>query len=185
MAIWTPSGAAISSAPDATPPAPQRAGVQTPLGTIVLEASPRGLTQIDLLHSAEEEDRIVPTLATPPQGSILAEAVRQLEEYFAGERQVFDLPFDNECGEFEQAVVDALVSKVPYGTTVSYGQLADAAGYPGAARAVGSVMRRNQFMIVIPCHRVIGADGSMRGYGGAGCGFDNKRWLLEFESSCL
>lgn len=170
-----------------TPPKPaqrEQAFVKTPLGTIAIEASTRGLTQIDLLHGDEAPSEGGPDRA-PAQGTILAEAVRQIEEYFDGERQVFDLPFDNQCGEFERAVVEALVAKVPYGATISYGQLADAAGYPGAARAVGSVMRKNQFMIVVPCHRVIGADRSMRGYGGAGCGFGNKRWLLEFEGAEL
>ena len=108
--------------------------------------------------------------------------MRQLEEYFAGSRREFDLPLDLQMGEFERRVMEEL-SRVPYGTTVSYGELAAMAGHPGAARAVGNVMRSNQLMIVLPCHRVIGADGSLRGYGGLGSGLEHKRWLLEFEGA--
>jgi methylated-DNA-[protein]-cysteine S-methyltransferase len=157
----------------------EKALVSTPLGSLELRASERGLTQIDLAPSGETAEG-----AEPAAGSILAEAVRQFEEYFAGSRRDFDLPLDYEAGEFERHVLEEL-SRVPYGTVVSYGQLADMAGYPGAARAVGNVMRTNPFMIVIPCHRVIGADGSLRGYCGLGCGLDHKRWLLEFEGAEL
>ena len=151
--------------------------VSTPLGTLAIEASERGLTHIDLASSNDRE----PT-SMPAPGSILAEAVHQLEQYFAGSRREFDLRLDIEAGEFERRVLDEL-ARVPYGTTVSYGELASMAGYPGAARAVGNVMRNNQLMIVLPCHRVIGADGSLRGYGGLGCGLEHKRWLLEFEGA--
>jgi O-6-methylguanine DNA methyltransferase len=85
-------------------------------------------------------------------------------------------------GEFERRVMEEL-GRVPYGTTTSYGKLAAMAGHPGAARAVGNVMRSNQLTIVLPCHRVIGADGSLRGYGGRGAGLDRKRWLLELEGA--
>ena len=153
----------------------EQALVSTPLGPLVIEASEGGLTHIYLGASGEEASG-----HEPAPGSVLAEAVRQLEQYFAGSRRDFDLPFAIEGSEFELRVLDEL-ARVPYGTTVSYGELAAIAGYPGAARAVGSVMRNNQLMIVLPCHRVIGADGSLRGYGGLGCGLENKRWLLELE----
>jgi len=153
--------------------------VSTPLGPLVLEASERGLTHIDLAPSGDGAPA-----SEPAPGSILAEAARQLEQYFAGSRRAFDLPFEIEGSEFELCVLEEL-ARVPYGTTVSYGELAALAGYPGAARAVGSVMRNNQLMIVLPCHRVIGADGSLRGYGGLGCGLDNKRWLLELEGASV
>jgi methylated-DNA-[protein]-cysteine S-methyltransferase len=151
--------------------------VSTPLGELVVEASARGIAHIDLASSNDRAPG-----SRPAPGGILAEAVRQLEEYFAGSRREFDLPLDLQAGEFERRVLDEL-ARVPYGTTVSYGELAATAGYPGAARAVGNVMRTNQLMIVLPCHRVIGADGSLRGYGGLGCGLDNKRWLLELEGA--
>jgi len=149
----------------------------TPLGPLVIEASERGLTHIYLAPSSDDA-----TTLTPASDGVLGEAVRQFEEYFAGERREFELPFEVDGSEFELRVLEEL-SRVPYGTTVSYGELAATAGYPGAARAVGSVMRNNQLMIVLPCHRVIGADGSLRGYGGLGCGLDNKRCLLDLEGS--
>jgi methylated-DNA-[protein]-cysteine S-methyltransferase len=155
----------------------ERTLVSTPLGPFAIEASERGLTQIDLVASGDAAPA-----SEPAPGSILAEAARQLEEYFAGSRRDFDLPFDIEGSKFELRVLEEL-ARIPYGTTASYGELAANAGYPGAARAVGSVMRSNQLMIVLPCHRVIGADGSLRGYGGLGCGLDNKRWLLELEGA--
>ena len=154
-----------------------RAFVDTPLGMLVIEASERGLTYVALARSGDHGPD-----SEPVPGSILAEAVRQLEEYFAGGRRDFDLPFDLRMGKFERSVMEAL-AHVSYGTTVSYGELAAMAGHPGAARAVGNVMRSNQLMIVLPCHRVIGADGSLRGYGGRGAGLDRKRWLLELEGA--
>lgn len=157
----------------------ERAFVSTPLGELIVEASERGLTHIDLASSNDREPG-----SGPATGSILTEAVRQFEEYFAGSRREFDLPLDLQAGEFERRVLDEL-ARVSYGTTVSYGELAAMAGYPGAARAVGNVMRNNQLMIILPCHRVIGADGSLRGYGGLGCGLDYKRWLLELEGAKL
>ena len=157
----------------------EQALVSTPLGPLVIEASESGLTQIDLAPSGADAPA-----SEPAPNTILAEAVRQLEQYFAGSRREFDLPFEIEGSEFERRVLEEL-ARVPYGTTVSYGELAALAGYPGAARAVGSVMRSNQLMIVLPCHRVIGADGSLRGYGGLGCGLDNKRWLLELEGASI
>ena len=155
----------------------ERTLVSTPLGPLAIEASERGLTQIYLAPSGDAAPA-----SEPAPNSILAEAARQLEQYFSGSRRDFDLPFEIEGSEFERRVLEEL-ARVPYGKTVSYGELAATAGYPGAARAVGSVMRSNQLMIVLPCHRVIGADGSLRGYGGLGCGLENKRWLLELESA--
>jgi len=155
----------------------ERASIQTPLGTLAIEGSERGLTQIDLLPADEQ----VPA-SEPAPGSVVAEAAEQLGEYFAGTRREFDLPLDYEAGGFERRVLDQL-ARVPYGKTVSYGELAAMAGSPRAARAVGSIMRHNPLMIVMPCHRVIGADGSLRGYGGPGEGLAEKRWLLELEGA--
>lgn len=155
----------------------EQASIQTPLGMLAIEGSERGLTQIDLLPAGEQ----MPA-SEPAPGSVVAEAAEQLEDYFAGKRRDFDLPLDYEAGEFECRVLDEL-ARIPYGTTVSYGELATMAGYPGAARAVGNVMRSNRLMIVLPCHRVIGSDGSLRGYGGLGCGLEHKRMLLELEGA--
>lgn len=105
-------------------------------------------------------------------------AREQLEQYFAGERSEFDIPLDLRGSEFQRSVWDALLT-IPYGETRSYGEIAKQIGRPDRARAVGSANGRNPVSIVVPCHRVIGADGSLVGYGG---GLERKRWLLEHEA---
>jgi methylated-DNA-[protein]-cysteine S-methyltransferase len=109
---------------------------------------------------------------------LLDEAARQLSEYFAGERTEFELPLRPIGTDFQQKVWRALCD-IPFGQTWSYGELAEHIGSPTASRAVGLANGRNPISIVIPCHRVIGANGSMTGYGG---GIDRKRWLLLHES---
>jgi methylated-DNA-[protein]-cysteine S-methyltransferase len=106
-----------------------------------------------------------------------AEVKRQLEEYFAGERTTFDMKLAPEGAPFEREVWHALEA-IPYGETVSYGEIARRVGQPGAARAVGTANGRNPISVIVPCHRVIGADGSLTGYGG---GLERKRLLLELE----
>ena len=109
---------------------------------------------------------------------ILLMAKQQLEEYFDGQRKSFDLPLDF-CGtEFNKKVLCAL-AEVPYGETISYGQLAEKCGSPKAARAVGTAMRKNPFVIVIPCHRVLPQSGKLGNYSAGGPA--NKDWLLTFE----
>jgi methylated-DNA-[protein]-cysteine S-methyltransferase len=108
---------------------------------------------------------------------VLDEVERQLSEYFSGQRQAFDLPLALEGTAFQRRVWDALLG-IGYGRTLSYGQLADQIGQPTAARAVGLANGRNPVSIIVPCHRVVGADGSLTGYGG---GLDNKHRLLELE----
>jgi methylated-DNA-[protein]-cysteine S-methyltransferase len=109
--------------------------------------------------------------------AMFEEAARQLGEYFEGRRQVFDLPLALEGTSFQRVVWKALLG-IGYGETVSYGQLADQIGRPSAARAVGLANGRNPVSIIVPCHRVVGSDGSLTGYGG---GIDNKRRLLDLE----
>jgi O-6-methylguanine DNA methyltransferase len=111
--------------------------------------------------------------------AVLKEAAKQLREFFAGRRREFDLPVAPEGTEFQRRVWDQL-QKIPCGETASYGQIARRIRQPGAARAVGLANNRNPVSIVIPCHRVIGADGSLTGYGG---GLPRKKWLLEHEHS--
>ena len=111
--------------------------------------------------------------------AVLAEASAQLAAYFAGELADFDLPLSTGGTEFQQRVWRCL-RDIPYGQTWSYGRLAAAAGNPKASRAVGMANNRNPIAIVIPCHRVIGADGRLVGYGG---GLDRKTWLLDHERS--
>ena len=107
----------------------------------------------------------------------LPEAARQLAEYFAGTRRAFDLPLRLEGTDFQRRVWAALC-EIPYGAMWSYGELARRVGNPKASRAVGLANGRNPLSIVVPCHRVIGADGTLTGYGG---GLERKRWLLAHE----
>ena len=110
-----------------------------------------------------------------------AGAIEQLEQYFAGERREFDLQLELAGPAFHKRVWEALTT-IPYGETRSYGQIAAQVGDPGAARAVGFANGRNPIAIVVPCHRVIGADGSLTGYGG---GLPRKRHLLDLEAGRL
>ncbi|HEY2902366.1 MAG TPA: methylated-DNA--[protein]-cysteine S-methyltransferase [Polyangia bacterium] len=108
----------------------------------------------------------------------LQPAARQLDEYFAGRRTRFDLALAPRGTPFQKAVWAALVA-IPFGQTASYGDIAQAIGQPAAVRAIGGANHRNPLAIVVPCHRVIGADGSLTGYGG---GLDRKRLLLALEA---
>jgi methylated-DNA-[protein]-cysteine S-methyltransferase len=116
---------------------------------------------------------------TPSSQGVVAEASRQLKEYFAGKRQDFDLPLQPEGTEFQKTVWRHLC-EIPYGQTISYGELAKRVGNPKASRAVGAANGRNPLPIVVPCHRVIGASGRMTGFGG---GIPVKEALLALESS--
>jgi methylated-DNA-[protein]-cysteine S-methyltransferase len=107
-----------------------------------------------------------------------AETRRQLEEYFAGGRSRFDIPMHLEGTAFQRTVWHAL-TEIPYGETISYGELARRIGRPDRARAVGTANGQNPIAVIVPCHRVIGANGKLVGYGG---GLDNKRRLLELEA---
>ena len=153
----------------------------TPLGTLLLAASERGVCRISF---DPEPEREVETLARAFGVRVLRvprrlDAVRrQLEEYFDGRRTAFGLDLDiGRLPAFQQDVLREL-ARVPYGRTTTYGTLAGRAGRPAAARAVGTVMNRNPIPIVLPCHRVIGANGKLVGYGG---GLDRKEALLRLE----
>jgi methylated-DNA-[protein]-cysteine S-methyltransferase len=116
-----------------------------------------------------------------PPSPLLARAAEQLREYFAGERREFDLPLAPAGTEFQLACWNAL-AEIPYGDTRSYGQQADRIGKPDRARAVGAANGANPIAIILPCHRVIGADGSLVGFGG---GLETKRRLLDLEAGIL
>ena len=115
--------------------------------------------------------------ATAPASPLLQETVKQLGEYFRGERTAFTLPLCLEGTDFQQRAWAALQT-IPYGETRSYGQLAAQLGNPKACRAVGGANNKNPVMILVPCHRVIGADGSLTGFAG---GLEVKKYLLELE----
>ena len=109
---------------------------------------------------------------------IISECVRQLDEYFAGQRFTFDLPISQKGTEFQQKVWNIL-TEIPYGKTVSYAAVAKKMNAPNSARAVGAANGKNKVWVVVPCHRVIGADGSLTGYAG---GLELKKRLLEHEA---
>lgn len=115
--------------------------------------------------------------AQGPVSPVLAQAAAQLAEYFAGQRQSFTIPLAPRGTPFQQEVWRALCA-IPYGQTRSYGQLAAALGRPSASRAVGGACRRNPIWLMIPCHRVVGASGSLTGYAG---GLERKKALLALE----
>lgn len=148
----------------------------SPLGPLLLVRDEVGLTGLYL------PDHKHPVHVAPDwqRDDTAFEDVRtQLAEYFAGNRREFDLPLHAAGTTFQQRVWAAL-TEIPYGETTSYGQTAAAIGAPEAARAVGLANGRNPISIVVPCHRVVGANGALTGYGG---GLDAKRWLLAHEAA--
>jgi methylated-DNA-[protein]-cysteine S-methyltransferase len=142
------------------------------VGELTLVASPHGLRRILWAGQAPREAAVHDT------SDVLAEAGRQLQAYFAGDLRRFDLPLDLVGTEFQVAAWHALAD-IPYGTTISYGEQARRLGRPKAVRAVGAANGRNPLPIVLPCHRIVGADGSLVGFGG---GLPRKRVLLEHEA---
>lgn len=142
---------------------------QTPIGKIWVAENAGSITYIDFVET--EGDMI----ETP----LIKRAYRQLSEYFLGERQVFDLPINPVGTEFQKKVWHELV-KIPYGKTVSYKDIAIAVGNEKASRAVGMANNKNKILIIIPCHRVIGKNGSLTGYAG---GLTVKKYLLNLERS--
>ena len=139
----------------------------SPIGPLLLTGDGRALTGLYMgrAPSGTRDD------------TAFTHAREQLDAYFAGELERFDIPLSPRGTEFQRRVWDAL-REIPYGETTSYGALAAQIGRPGAARAVGLANGRNPISIVVPCHRVIGAAGALTGYGG---GLERKRWLLAHE----
>jgi methylated-DNA-[protein]-cysteine S-methyltransferase len=140
--------------------------------TLAVTASDAGIRAVDLHGTAEPEGE------ERPSNRFLREAVAQLRAYFAAELREFDLPLDMVGTEFQKRVWDQL-RRIPYGETRSYSNVAHTIGAPKAVRAVGAANGRNPVPIVVPCHRVIGAGGSLTGFGG---GLPMKRFLLDLEA---
>ena len=161
--------------------------IATPIGRLFVGGSARGLHRIDFIDDHRDGASRVALLeresGEPAErdSEAAAFATAQLSEYFAGERSEFDLPLHPVGTDFQLRVWEALLD-VPYGETVSYGEIAEAIGNPGGSRAVGAANGRNPISIVAPCHRIIGANGSLTGYGG---GLDRKAWLLNLEAQAL
>jgi O-6-methylguanine DNA methyltransferase len=146
--------------------------LDSPIGRLSLYSDGDALTGLYMEKREPEGDALAgDTIA------VLKRAARQLEEYFAGHRREFDLPIALHGTAFQRRVWEQL-QVIPCGATLSYGQVAQRLRQPSASRAVGLANGRNPVSIVIPCHRVIGADGSLTGYGG---GLERKQWLLEHE----
>ncbi len=153
-----------------------RSSIDSPLGRIILAASDGRLAGLWFAGQRHQAD----SAAWPedPQHPVLQRARAQLGEYFAGVRREFDLPLDLEGGSaFEQSVWRALLA-IPFGSSASYRAISAAIGKPLAVRAVGGAIGRNPLSIVVPCHRVLGADGALTGYAG---GLDRKTRLLQLE----
>jgi methylated-DNA-[protein]-cysteine S-methyltransferase len=149
--------------------------ISTPVGRLRLAGGERGLRSISFQNRFRPAEPGEIALSTEAP---FREAIAQLEAYFAGELRRFDLPLAPEGTPFQREVWSALTA-IPYGETVSYGELARRLGRPAASRAVGAANGQNPIPIVIPCHRVIGADGSLTGFGG---GLAIKRRLLDLEA---
>ena len=156
----------------------QTVTMDTPVGELRLIAGERGLRAV--LWGAEDVARIATideAELVDGSNAVLEQAVTQLEEYFAGTRREFDLPFDPQGTPFQQSVWMVLRT-IPYGRTISYGQQAGQLGDPNKARAVGAANGKNPLSIVVPCHRVIGSGGQLTGFA---AGLDVKSWLLDHE----
>jgi methylated-DNA-[protein]-cysteine S-methyltransferase len=164
---------------------------ESPVGPLLLSGDRQALTRLEFADGAATNRKSL----SEATGSVrdgqranwrrddarFGEENRQIGEYFAGERTTFDFPLVLEGSSFERRVWEALQA-IPYGTTITYGALAARLGAPGAARAVGAANGRNPIAIVVPCHRVIGARGTLTGYGG---GLERKRALLAHEGALL
>ncbi|HEX7255074.1 MAG TPA: methylated-DNA--[protein]-cysteine S-methyltransferase [Gaiellaceae bacterium] len=154
----------------------------TPVGPLLLAVTERGLCRISFDPEPERETESlartfgVRVLRSPRE---LDPVRRELDEYFDGHRRDFDLPLDLRGREGFSRVILERLARVPYGEVTTYKSLAVEAGNPRAARAVGTIMNRNPIPIVLPCHRVVGSNGSLVGYGG---GLDRKRLLLDLEA---
>ena len=146
--------------------------LDTPLGPMT------AVSQGDALTALTFGERLPPGCALE-RTPLIANAAAQLGEYFAGKRQAFDLPLQPRGTAFQQTVWQAL-QQIPYGQTRSYGQIAAALGRPNASRAVGMAVGRNPVSLFVPCHRVLGSQGQLTGYGG---GLERKTALLHLEQS--
>lgn len=158
--------------------------LDTPVGALLLAATPKGLVRI--AFRVEGHDAVLERLAREISPRILRaparldRAARELDEYFAGKRRRFDLPLDLRLSHGFRRKVLARLARVDYGTTASYTAVARASGSPRAVRAVGSACASNPLPVVVPCHRVVRSDGTLGGYAG---GLNVKRALLKLESA--
>lgn len=150
--------------------------IDSPVGKLTLVATDAALCELS--WGGDPNDRSLAPAATPmPSHPVLTQAVRELREYFSGARRSFDVPVETAGTDFQQEAWVAL-REIPYGETISYGEQARRIGRPKAVRAIGGANGKNPVGIIVPCHRVVGADGSLTGFGG---GMAAKSWLLDHE----
>ena len=160
---------------------------RTRVGPLYVAVNERGLVALDFGVSEQEfvarvTQRTKATLIRSDDAA--AEAMKQVKEYLEGQRTRFDLPLDmSMLSEFQRRVL-GIALKIPRGKYLTYGDVAKAIGKPRASRAVGQALGHNPVPIVIPCHRVLGSDGSLHGYSGGG-GIQTKKWLLQLEGAAL
>ena len=148
----------------------------TPQGTMLITATGKGLAGVYFKgqkHFPKKRD-----WERDARHPVLRQAKRELKEYFAGRRQRFDVALDPQGTVFQRSIWKA-IARVGFGKTLTYGELAQRAGHPGSARAAGAATGRNPLSVIVPCHRIMGANGSLTGYAG---GLSRKRALLELES---
>jgi methylated-DNA-[protein]-cysteine S-methyltransferase len=149
----------------------------SPAGCIRIKISGNFIHEITFIE--KDEEQTTPSIILSAEGkAIFKKCTIQLDEYFSGQRKNFELPTRQDGTEFQQKVWEELM-KIPYGKTITYLQLAQRLGNVKSIRAAASANGRNQLCIVVPCHRVIGSDGSLTGYGG---GLPRKKWLLNHEN---
>jgi methylated-DNA-[protein]-cysteine S-methyltransferase len=148
----------------------------SPLGRMMLVANDEGLAGVYFV--GQKHYRRANGMARSDSNESLQKAKRQLKEYFSGKRKTFDLPLAPEGSDFQRAVWKT-IARVPFGETISYAELARRAGHPGSARAAGAATGRNPIGIIVPCHRIVGADGTLTGYAG---GLEKKKKLLALEA---
>ncbi|HXZ48943.1 MAG TPA: methylated-DNA--[protein]-cysteine S-methyltransferase [Usitatibacter sp.] len=152
--------------------------IDTPLGPMIAVEDHGALGALDFTD-ARYARPVAADWREDPASPLLCDCARQLAEYFARRRRRFDLPLAPQGTPFQRRVWDE-IARVPYGTTLTYSQLAERAGAPGAARAAGAATGRNPLAIVVPCHRVVGAHGDLTGYAG---GVERKARLLSLEGA--
>ena len=148
----------------------EEAYIKSPVGTLKIKGDEKGISEITFLNEEVPETDVFP--------EVLEDAIYQLREYFEKKRTTFSFPLNFQGTDFQKRVWNALL-EIPFGKTTSYLEMAKRLGDPKVIRAAASANGKNPISIVIPCHRVIGSDGSLTGYGG---GLHRKKWLLEHES---
>lgn len=143
---------------------------ETPIGYLTLEGDSKSLSKVSFLETSDQKS---------PNSKVLREARKQLDEYFSGYREAFDIPLSPEGTDFQKKTWNALI-KIPFGSSATYGDIAKEVKCPNGQRAVGMANNKNPLAIIVPCHRVIGKNGTLTGYAG---GLKAKKFLLNLENN--